>query len=62
MFFSKLLLILNVKNTVIWYLIRIFVLYDGVLCAKEIRRLAPMDLKIYILAKTRGCDSTTDKI
>jgi hypothetical protein len=25
--------------------------YDGVLSAKEIHRLGPMDLKIYILAK-----------
>ncbi len=29
----------------------IFVSLDGVLCAKEIHRLGPMDFKIYILAK-----------
>jgi hypothetical protein len=29
----------------------ISVLKDGVLCAKEIHRLGPMDLKIYTLAK-----------
>jgi hypothetical protein len=40
----------------------LFVLYDGVLCAEEIHRLGPVDLKIYNVEKTRDYDSTADKI
>ncbi len=50
MFCLKLLLILNLTNAVLLKK-SIFESYDGVLCAKEIHRLGPMDLKIYNLAK-----------
>ncbi len=36
----------------------ILVSEDDVLCAKEIHRLDPMDLKIYSRQKNHDCDST----
>ncbi len=52
-FYFKLLLILNLTNAVLSKTTfrSIFVLQDDVLCAKEIHRLGPVDLKIYTLAK-----------
>jgi hypothetical protein len=51
MFCIKLLIILNLTNTVLSKTTfeSIFVSYDVVLFAKEIYRLGPMDLKIYIM-------------
>ncbi len=46
-------IVLNLTNAVLSKTIfgSILVSYDGVLCAKEIHRLGPTDLKIYTLAK-----------
>ncbi len=53
MFCLRLLLILNLTNTVLSKTSfgSIFVSLDGVLCAKEIHRLGPMDFKIHTLPK-----------
>jgi hypothetical protein len=61
MFCSKLLLFLNFTNSALSKkTLEAYFIKDGVLCAKEIHRLGPMDLKIYTLAKTLDCDSTAD--
>jgi hypothetical protein len=53
MFCTKLLLILTFTNAVLSKMTfrSIFVSYDGDLCAKEIHRLGPMDLKIFSLER-----------
>ena len=54
MFCFKLLLILNFTNAVISKTIfgSIFLSQDGILCAKEIHRIGPMDLKTYTATVT----------
>jgi hypothetical protein len=62
MFFYKLLLILNFTKAVSSKTIfRSIFVYDGVLCAKEIHMLGPMDIKIYSLERKPQL-STADKV
>ncbi len=61
-FFKNLLLILNFTKAVLSKTIfrSIFVSYDGVLCAKEIQRLGPMDLKSIASKENHNCQKLTN--